>query len=516
MNDAALRVLENAERQSREGGAGVPEVVLDAIGQATGTRHAVLGRGGEIIARWGGGGEGAVSRIELTAGRDAFWLELTGGNEPDRALSVAARTALASWSMREELKKARFAERRRLWEVESLRAIAEVLGGTLEPAQIAESLVLHATALLDARRGEVWLPEGSAWRYSAQVEGPGVTGLCADGSCVVAARVGGPVLGAAEAAGLADAGLLEDGRLAVAIVGRRGRLGVVALAEREVRGGLAAFACTDAETLQLFASQAAVALENAVLHKEDMDRRLLEREIEVAAAVQRELLPRGFTAPPGFEIAARTEPCRHVGGDVYDLVETPGGLVILAGDVTGKGVPAALMASSLQAAVRLLARSCSDVHSLASQLHLHLLATTPENKFATLFVGVLGSGGRLSYVSAGHNPSIVVKGDGTSELLHSSGPPLGLLPGVAYDTATTELNEGSLLVLYTDGFSEAPSATTGEDYGVERLVSLAVENRTAPLDSLVDRVFQDVASFTAGQPAHDDRTLVVVRRVAAS
>jgi serine phosphatase RsbU (regulator of sigma subunit) len=516
MSDAVLRMLENAERQSREGGAAVPEVVLDAIGRGTGARNAVLGQGTEVIARWGEGGGGAASRIELSVGRDVFWLELTGGSEPDPALGLAARVALSSWSMREELKKARFAERRRLWEVESLRAIAEVLGGTLEPARIAESLVLHATALLDARRGEVWLPEGSAWRFSARVEGAGSTGLCADGSCVVAARVGGPVLSAAEAAGLADSGLLEDGRLAVAIAGRRGRLGVVALAEREVRGGLAAFACTDAETLQLFASQAAVALENAVLHQEDMDRSLLQRELEVAAAVQRELLPLGFTAPPGFEIAARTEPCRHVGGDVYDLVETPRGLVILAGDVTGKGMPAALMASSLQAAVRLLARSCQDVHSLASQLHMHLLATTPENKFATAFIGVLGPDGRLSYVSAGHNPSIVVMADGTSELLNSSGPPLGLLPGAVYETAATELHEGSLLVLYTDGFSEAPSATTGEELGVDRLVSLAVENRAAPLESLVDRMFEDVTSFTAGQPAHDDRTLVVVRRMAGS
>lgn len=516
MNDPALQLLESAERQSREGGAAVPEVILDAIGRETGARNAVLGRGTEVIARWGESGGEAACRIELNAGRDVFWLELTGGSEPAPALGLAARVALSSWSMREELKKARFAERRRLWEVESLRAIAEILGGTLEPAQIAESLVLHATALLDARRGEVWLSQGSAWRYSARVEGASSTGLCKDGSCVVAARVGGPVLSADEAAGLADSGLLEDGRLAVAIAGRRGRLGVVSLAEREVRGGLAAFACTDAETLALFASQAAVALENAVLHKEDMDRHLLERELEVAAAVQRELLPRGFTAPPGFEIAARTEPCRHVGGDVYDLVETSRGLVILAGDVAGKGVPAALMASSLQAAVRLLARSCQDVHSLASQLHLHLLATTPENKFATLFVGFLAPDGRLSYVSAGHNPSILVRADGTNQLLHSSGPPLGLLPGATYETATTELDEGSLLVIYTDGFSEAPSASTGEDFGVERLVALAVENRAAPAETLVDRAFRDVTVFTAGQPAHDDRTLVVVRKLAGA
>jgi sigma-B regulation protein RsbU (phosphoserine phosphatase) len=489
MTDSLLQVLELADRHAREGSAGVPEAVLENVARAVGAQGAVLGRGQDVLARWGQP-EGEGRRLDLATGRDQFWVETTGGEEPAPALRLAARLVLSSWIVREELKKARFAERRRLWEVESLRAIAEVLGGTLESVKIAETLVLHATALLDARRGEVWL--------DASV-------------CAVAARIGGAVLSDGEATSLAESGLLEPGRLAVPILGRRGRLGVVALAEREVRGGLAAFGATDAETLALFASQSAVALENSSLHEEAMERQLLERELELAAVVQRELLPTSFSAPHGFEIAARTEPCRHVGGDVYDLVATARGLVLMAGDVSGKGVPAALMASSLQSAVRLLARSCPEVSELAGQVHQHLLASTPENKFATVFLAVLHRDGTLDYVSAGHNPVIVVEPDGSPVLLHSTGPPFGLLPQVGYDGRRTAIAPGSLLLAYTDGFSEAPGIEDGEDFGVDRLVELAVTLRHAPLERLLEEIFAAVTRHTGGLPAHDDRTLLAVR-----
>jgi len=113
---------------------------------------------------------------------------------------VAASVVLASWTIREELKQARFAERRRLWEVESLRAIAEALGGTLEPARIAEELLMHAAALLDARRGEVWLTVGGTQQPGARLSGAVQTDTCPTGECLMAARVGGAVLTPEEAA----------------------------------------------------------------------------------------------------------------------------------------------------------------------------------------------------------------------------------------------------------------------------------------------------------------------------
>lgn len=510
MNEA-LEFLELADRQAREGGAALPEAVVHRIASSAGAEGARLGKGTDVLVRWGAGGPSS-HRLDLAAGRDAFWLELVGGREPEPSVCLAARVALSSWTMREELKKARFAERRRLWEVESLRAIAEVLGGTLEPARIAETLVMHATALLDARRGEVWLSSSEGLGAAARVAGAAGTRECPDGTCIVAARIGGAILDVEEARATPEGGLLEGARLAVPIVGRSGRLGVVALAEREVRGGLAAFGATDAETLALFASQAAVALENAILHHDAMERQLLERELELAAVVQRELLPGTFTPPPGVEVLAHTEACRHVGGDVYDLAALPEGTLVMVGDVAGKGVPAALMASSLQAAVRVLARGCHDLSVLAQQLHQHLLATTPDNKFATLFLASLQASGELEYVSAGHNPVVVAAPDGSTTLLGASGPPLGLLPASSYASRRITLVPGALLLAYTDGFSEAPALGTEEDFGVERLVELAVRLRLAPLSEIADALFDAVQAHTGGLPPHDDRTVLLLRR----
>jgi phosphoserine phosphatase RsbU/P len=508
---AVGQLLELAARHAREGGLPLPEAVLAQLMRETGALAGALRHGDETLASGGAGG--ATQRHPLPGGRDEFWLDLAGGSAPEPVLCLAAGLVLSIWVVRDELKKARFAERRRMWEVESLRAIGEALGGTLDAVRVAEELLLHVTAMLDARRGEVWLTETGGIQALARVDGAGSVARCADGSCFVAARVGGGVLTTDEVAALPDEGLLEPARLAVPVMGRRGRLGAIAIAEREVRGGTAPFATTDTETLSLYASQAAVALENAVLHRESIDRARLEREMELAAAVQRQLLPTSFTVPPGFELAARTEPTRHVGGDLYDIISGPRGCHLMIADVSGKGVPAALMASSLHAAVRLLSRESASLSDLVQQLHLHLLASMLENKFATVFIGWLRAGDELEYVSAGHNPAALVRPDGTVELLYATGPPLGLLADVRFRSVTVKLVPGSLLVAYTDGFSEAPNPTDDDDFGVQRVVDLAVAHRRDPLGTVVGELFAAVERHTAGAPAHDDRTLLLLRRL---
>ena len=507
-----LSILELAVRPQRDGGVSLPSAVLEGLVRGSGAQGGALGRGDEVLARCGPELQTA-RRLDLSAGRDLFWLELAGGSDPSQSLQVAASVVLASWTIREELKQARFAERRRLWEVESLRAIAEALGGTLEPARIAEELLMHAAALLDARRGEVWLTVGGTQQPGARLSGAVQTDTCPTGECLMAARVGGAVLTPEEAANVPENGLLEDGRLAVAVTGRRGRLAVLALAEREVRGGTAPFGATDAETLMLFASQAAVALENATLHREALEQERLERELELAATIQRQLLPTSIPTPPGFDIAAKSEASRRVGGDVYDFIATPRGLFFMLGDVAGKGIPAALMAASLQAAVRLLAQGSPPLSELARQLHAHILASTPESKFATVFMGYLCSDGELEWVSAGHNPVVVVSADGACEYLRAVGPPLGLLPDVHYPASRVMLAPGSVLLAYTDGLSEAPApGEDGADFGVDGIAALAVRLRTHPMQALVADLFSAVNGHTGGAPPHDDRTVLAVRR----
>ena len=508
-----LSVLALALQPQREGAAPLPAAVLDGLVRGAGASGGALGRGVEVLAS-SGSPRPDSRRHAIPGGRDAFWLELVDGGEPPESLRIAAGVVLGSWALREELKQARFAERRRLWEIESLRAIAEALGGTLEPARIAEELLMHATALLDARRGEVWLLAEGSPRREAHLTGAQRTGLCATGECFAAARVGGAVLTPEEAQALPEQGLLDSGRLAVPVTGRRGRLAVLALAEREVRGGTAPFAATDAETLALYASQAAVALENATLHREALEQERLERELELAAAIQRQLLPTSIPCPPGYDIAARSLPSRRVGGDVYDFVATPEGLFFMLGDVAGKGVPAALMAASLQTAVRLLVQGAADLSDLTRKLHLHLLASTPDTKFATVFMARLRPTGELEWISAGHNPVLLVSPRGECEQLRAVGPPLGLLPDVSYPSHTVSLDHGSVLVAYTDGLSEAPApGEDGEDFGLEGIAALAVERRSAPMEHLVSELFEAVASHTGGAPPHDDRTVLALRRL---
>lgn len=501
-----------AARSAREGSVNLPGGVLEAVLRDAGASRGVLGRGDEVLT--GHPGQiGELQRTPLPSGRESFWVALPPGHRLHATIATAAGLVLSTWQMREELKRARFAERRRLWEVESLRAISEALGGTLEPGRIAEELLIHVTAMLDARRGEVWLSEGGRLGPAARINGAGGTGPCADGSCIVAARIGGAIFDVGEVHGVPDGGVLSDSRIAVPINGRRGRLGVLALAEREVRGGTAPFGDTDLETLSLYASQAAVALENAGLHKESLERERMERELELAAAIQRQLLPREFPAVRGFEVLARSEPSRHVGGDIFDVMSSSEGLLMVLADVAGKGVPAALMAASLHSAVHVLARGCPSVDTLTRKLHAHLIESIPDNKFATAFIACLRPGGTLEYVSAGHNPVVLISGDGETTLLASSGPPLGLLPDPDFRAESVLLEPGALLLAYTDGFTEAQSAKDGEEFGEERLVGVAVDHRREPLAAIMNALLAAVQSFTGGAPAHDDRTLLALRRM---
>jgi len=510
-----LRLLQFAARPQREDTLPLPDAVLGALIEVTGAAGGAVGRGREVLARMGWAAEEG-RRFELPSGRDTFWFDAAGGGEPAEPLRMAAGVVLGAWVVREELKQARFAERRSLWEVESLRAIAEALGGTLQPERIAEELLMHATALLDARRGEVWLSRQGVAVPGARVLGAEATDLCADGACVMAARVGGSVLDAAEAASVPETGLVEPSRLAVPVTGRRGRLGVLALAEREVRGGTTPFAAADAETLALYASQAAVALENATLHLEALEQERTERELELAATIQRQLLPTSIPAPPGFDIAAKSEPSRRVGGDVYEVIATPKGLFLMLGDVAGKGVPAALMAASLQAAVRVLVQDSPTLDDLVHRLHLHVLTSTPESKFVTVFLAYLRGDGELEWVSAGHNPVILAEPSGACGFLRAVGPPLGLLPDARYPSSRSVLRPGAVLLAYTDGLSEAAApGEDGADFGIEGVAELAVTHRGLEMGRLVDELFAAVALHTAGAPPHDDRTALAVRRLSA-
>lgn len=482
--------------------ASVPQRALQHLVAATGATGGRLMRGSELLAEVGFFHAPPVVH-RLPAGRESFELALAGGAPPSEELLLAAGTVLAAWWLREELRSSRFAERRRVWEAESLRAMAEVLSGQLDAKAVGQSLLFHSMALLDARRGELWL----AGELCPGAEGGGgsATNLC------LAERVGEAVLVAAPPGEITRPQLLSPLVLAVPIRDRERNFGVLALADREVRGGLASFSSQDVETLSLFAAQGALAFSAILAHRQRVAQERLERELALAASVQQHLLPRLPDSLPGWELAGFSIPSRQVGGDLYDFLPDGNRGLLALFDVSGKGAPAALLAASLQGALRVAAKQAANLRQLAGILDGHLATLWAANQFATAFFFALTASGSVRYLGAGHTPAIVVDAQGQTRLLVPQGPPLGLVPNPRFEESALLLRPGETLVVTTDGIIEA-SDPRGEEFGLARLQALVAESRGLPPGQLAARVLDAVREFARGEPVTDDFTLVAVRR----
>lgn len=488
-----------------ERGGGVagdlPLQVLMQLVDSLGAQGARLLRGGCVVAECGRLDCGA-RWYSLPAGREKLQLGLAGGKKPQAELLSAAGVVLAFWLVGQELRQARFRERRRMWEVEALKAMAEVLGGTLEWGEVAQAVLFHSMALLDARRGEVWLARGLPWPGAGEASlQPGFT---------LVARLGGEVLAPAQVSSLGAEGMATEEVIAVPIRCRNRVLGALALAEREVRGGLAPFTQRDWETLSLLAIQAGLALEAILAFASRLEQERMENELALAASVQRHLLPVLPRALPGWELASFFAPSRQVGGDLYDLMATPKATVLALFDVVGKGTAAALLSASLQGALRVAASYVSDLEVLASHLDRHLGSLWAAHQFATAFFWLLPRAGEVAYLGAGHTPAVVVGSSGV-RVIPPQNPPLGLLEGVRFHGGGLSLLPGETVILATDGIVEAENFR-GEQFGLERLCEVVLANREEALEDLVAAIAKAVQEHLGCTPAQDDRTLLAFRK----
>jgi sigma-B regulation protein RsbU (phosphoserine phosphatase) len=236
--------------------------------------------------------------------------------------------------------------------------------------------------------------------------------------------------------------------------------------------------------------------------------RLETEESEEARAVGQALLPQRIPELPGFQIAAASQPLRTLSGDYFDVLEpAPGKLAISIADVTGKGVPAALLMSNVQATVRALA--AESPLDLAVKLNSSLVRNTAPGKFVTFFHCQIDLATRaLTYTNAGHCAPILIRADGNAERLEPSGAVLGVFPHWPFQQSEITLAPGDRLVLFTDGISEAANLRD-EEFGEDRLVELVRALRDRGAHELKDRILQAVANFTSARP-QDDATLVVV------
>lgn len=267
----------------------------------------------------------------------------------------------------------------------------------------------------------------------------------------------------------------------------------------------------DLEVLETFARLAASALERARLLEEQKSRERLSQELAIARRIQRSFLPQSTDRRNRRHLVGKWLPSEEVSGDYYDFLERKDGSVAIAlADVSGKGIPAALIMASLRAAFRLEAGDGDDPARLCRSLNAFLFASTRQMEFATGVFGFLDAAHRrFHYCNAGHNPPAVLRKDGSLEWLESGGMVLGAFPEVEYEGGSVDLEPGDQVVLYTDGVTEAHPGNH-EEFGTERLVEVLRATRGRHPEEVTDAIVSAVRAFVSG-PLPDDLTLVVIQ-----
>lgn len=408
-------------------------------------------------------------------------------------------------------------------ELERLRVLVEaskLINSSIEPSVLFSSIVSMAREQLGVERGTLFFVDEAKGEIWARIPAEGDV---SEIRLPMGKGIAGTVAATGETVILNDAwsdprfdssvdrrsGFRTRSILCVPIRNRDRRIvGVLELLNKQDGD----FGEADLEFLALVSEHVAIGMENATLHMSLLEKDRMQRELAFGKEIQESLLPEPPHAIAGTEIAATSVACYEVGGDSYDFIELPSGDLGLAiADVSGKGVAAALVMSSLQAAMRVAAPLDESPVRLAARLDKLVRDLAGGRKYVTLFFGFYSPAtGRLRYVNAGHNPPLVLRHGGVTTLA-STGVPIGLVPVPAWKEAEVVLEPGASLVLFTDGMTEA-SSPDDEEFGNERFQALASSLAGRPAPELIAGLLEGVTVFEAGARPSDDKTLVVVRR----
>jgi phosphoserine phosphatase RsbU/P len=403
----------------------------------------------------------------------------------------------------EQARQANYELRRKVLEMEQLYEVGLAITGLKSPDDVLDEIVTRATTILDSRYGAVWLKKDGKY-YLAGVFGfknelP-VPEIMADltGRSASSIRFGP-----------------DDSHCLMApMTIRNTPMGVLSVAGKESRmGGYMAFSETDFQLLASFANQAAVAMENARLYVEALEKERLDQELKVAAEIQEAILPESFPEHPKLDISALTLQSRTVGGDFFDFFNMADGTpAMVIADISGKGIPAAMLVSTFHGALHAYAGYLDSLEELAGRLNKLLVNTTPENKFVTAaFLTWNPDTGDMITLSAGHEPMILVRTNGAMEQISEGGMVLGLFADIEFTGRTVRLNPGDSLCLYTDGITDRTNAE-GEQFGFDRFEMLLKETVGGDASGIVRNVFQKLETFAGDEPAPDDQTMLVLVR----
>ncbi|MBV9760622.1 MAG: SpoIIE family protein phosphatase [Acidobacteriaceae bacterium] len=274
------------------------------------------------------------------------------------------------------------------------------------------------------------------------------------------------------------------------------------------------FSQDDLDLLTVMANVAAIRIEHARLAEVEQAEKLMQIELAQASEIQQSLLPSEAPACSGYDVAGYNLPCQAVGGDYYDfLTYKDGRLGVVVGDVAGKGLPAAIMMSSLQARVQMLCETCPEPAYAVTILNRSLAERCPPGRFITFLYALLDPHtGRVEYCNAGHNYPIIIRSNGGTEQLRDGGLVLGIQESITYEPCETALASGDLLALYSDGVTEA-RRSNGEEFGESGLAEFLESRSTEPCADTVNALAQHVREWCAQPSFHDDFTVVLLRRL---
>jgi serine phosphatase RsbU (regulator of sigma subunit) len=406
---------------------------------------------------------------------------------------------------------------RRALEREVLLEITRTLSAPLELEEVIEEilrtlrevvdydaaaiyLLNYRTQALELRR-EVGYPSGSEGAFHLQV-GQGIVGWVA--------KHGEPLI-------VPD--VRRDSRYVVAREETRSELAVPLIVEGRTIGVFNLESDLDdayheghMELLRAFAAQAAAAVERARLTRELLERRRIEKELAIARDIQLSFLPKRAPEIEGFEIAGTTRPHDEVGGDYYDFIHvTESRLGIAIADVSGKGIPAALLMAGFRMSLLAEIRNEFAIRAVMRKVNSLMHESTDRDKFVTAFYGVLDAKNRvLIFSNAGHNPPILVRTNGSIEQLVEGGVTLGVLADARYDERPLALDPGDVLVMYTDGITEAESPS-GEQFGTQRLEEIITRLAGSSAQEILDAIVEETLEWCGARGQSDDLTLVVLK-----
>ena len=287
------------------------------------------------------------------------------------------------------------------------------------------------------------------------------------------------------------------------------------LSEKETRKGVTDFNELDELLLQAISRQVQTSIENDHLLKQSIEKEKMEKEFLLAAAIQQRIIPKELPKIDGYELAGINIPSKEVGGDYYDCMDLGNGIyAIIIADVTGKGISAALLVNTLNAALYSYLEFNLPLNELAEKLNKLIFNSTPPDKFITFFIAVLDSkSGKLDFVNAGHNPILLLRQNGKLEKLEAGGVGLGMLDfGLPYQEQNLILNSGDRLFFYTDGIPEAMNKNE-EEYSDERMIEFFEKNSMVSSPEFITKMVEDVKKHVNGEPQSDDITCLILKKI---